>query len=89
VDRLPVVEKKETTTKKKVALNKKKVTLKVGKSFQLKLKNTKKKVTWTSANEKIATVSKNGKVTAKKKGTVVIKAVCGKKTYKCKVSVKK
>lgn len=74
--------------KKKIALNKKTLTLKKGNTFKLKLKNTTKKVTWKSTNKKVATVNKNGKVTAKKKGTAVIKAVSGGKTYKCTVKVK-
>jgi uncharacterized protein YjdB len=31
------------------------------------------KITYTSSNKKIATVSKTGKITAKKKGSTVIK----------------
>lgn len=73
---------------KKIKLNKTAVTLKKGAFVKLKLKNATKKVTWKSANKKIATVNKNGKVTAKKKGKVIIKAVSGGKTYKCKVTVK-
>lgn len=46
------------------------------------------KVTWTTSNKKIATVSKSGKVTGKKKGTVTIKAKYKGKTYKCKAYVK-
>lgn len=81
VDTMPAV-------KKQIKLNKTSITLKKGKTYQLKLKNTSKKVTWKSTNKKVATVGKKGKVTAKKKGNAVIKAVSGGKTYRCKVKVK-
>lgn len=71
-----------------VKLNKKKVTLYVGKSTTLKVKGTKKKAKWTSSNKKVATVSSKGKVKAKKKGTAKITAKIGKKKYTCKVTVK-
>jgi len=52
---------------------------------------TNKAVTWKSSNTKIATVDKNGKVKAVKKGTVTITATAkdgsGKKVT-CKVTVK-
>lgn len=73
---------------KKAALNKKKVTLTVGKTTKLKVKNNKKKVKWTSSKKKIATVSKKGKVKAKKAGKAVITAKFGKKKLKCRVTVK-
>lgn len=47
----------------------------------------KTKATWKSSNQKVATVSSKGKVTAKKKGTATITAKVGKTTYKCKVTV--
>lgn len=72
---------------KKVKLNKTKVTLKVGKTVTLKLKNNKKKVKWTSSNKKVATVTSKGKVKAKKAGKATITAKVGKKKYKCKVTV--
>ena len=53
---------------KKPKLNKTSVKLRVGKTVKLKLKNNKKKVKWSSANKKIATVNKLGLVKAKKKG---------------------
>ena len=74
--------------KKKVALNKTKLTLTVGKSYKLKLKNNKKKIKWSSSKKKVATVSKTGKVKAKKAGTTRITAKVGKKKYVCKVTVK-
>ena len=64
---------------KKPKLNKKKVTLYVGKSVRLKVKGAGKKVKWKSSNKKIATVSSKGKVKAKKKGKAKITAKFGKK----------
>ena len=77
-----------TQAAKKVKLNKTKVTIKVGRSVKLKLKNAKKKVTWKSSNKKVAVVNKKGKVTGKKQGTVKITAKSAGKKYTCTVSVK-
>lgn len=80
----------KTTTKKKIKLNKKKVTIRAKKTIKLKLKNAKaKKVKWSSSNEKIAMVSKKGVVSALKKGKVTITAKYNGKKYKCKMNVKK
>ncbi|MDO4168087.1 MAG: Ig-like domain-containing protein, partial [Eubacteriales bacterium] len=76
-----------TNAAAKVKLNKTSVKLKVGKKIKLKLKNNKKKVKWSSANKKIATVSKAGLVKAKKKGKTKIIAKVKKKKYVCKVTV--
>lgn len=71
-----------------VHLNKTKVTLYVGQSTTLKLSGAKVKK-WKSNNKNIATVNKNGKVVAKKKGTTTIVATTKNgKTYKCKITVK-
>lgn len=64
--------------KKSVKLKKAKETVKAGKKTKIKCSsdlNMKyvKKITYTSKNKKIATVSKNGIVKAKKSGTTVIK----------------
>lgn len=72
---------------KKPKLNKTSVKLKVGKTVKLKLKNNKKKVKWSSANKKIATVNKAGLVKARKKGKTRIIARIKKKKYICKVTV--
>ena len=69
-------------------LNKKSVSLNVGKTYTLKAKGTKGKITWTSSNKSVATVSSKGVVKAKKKGTAVITAKYGKKKLACKVTVK-
>ena len=75
-------------TVKKPYINVTKKTLKVGKSYTLKLTGTSIKKA-ISSNKKIATVSADGKVTAKKKGTVTI-TLKGKdgKSYKCKFTIK-
>lgn len=75
--------------KSKVKLNITKATLSVGGSINLKLLNNKKKVTWKSSNKKVASVTKKGKVKAKKKGKASIVAKVGKKKYTCKVTVGK
>ena len=46
------------------------------------------KVTYTSSNKKVATVTSKGVVKAKKKGTAVITVKSGSKKVKCKVIVK-
>lgn len=70
-------------------INKKKVTLKVGQTLQLKVTGTKGKVKWKSSKKSVATVSSKGRVKAKKKGSTTITAKVGKKKYTCKVTVKK
>lgn len=80
--------------KKAPKLNKTKVTLTITKkktkpSVQLKVKNTAgKKVKWSTNKKNIVKVSKNGKVTAKSKGTATVFAKINKKTLRCKVTVK-
>lgn len=78
-----------------VKLNPTKKNVTVGKTFKItatvKPKNaTNKAVTWKSSNKKVATVDKNGKVKALKKGTVTITATSkdNKKKATCKVTVK-
>ena len=71
-----------------VSLNKKSTSVYIGKTTQLKVNNYTGKIKWTSSNTSIATVSSTGKVKGKKAGTVTISARAGKKTLKCKVSVR-
>lgn len=75
--------------KAKPVLNKKKVSLAVGGKVTLKLKNWKKRVTWSSSKKSVATVSGKGVVKAKKKGTAKITAKAGGKKYVCRVTVTK
>ena len=64
----------------KIELNKSEITLKVGKTATLKTTKiypnnaTNKGITWSSSDEKIATVDEKGKVKAIKKGNVTITA---------------
>ena len=44
-------------------------------------------VTWTSSKTSVATVSSNGKITAKSKGSAVITAKTGKNSVKIKITV--
>ncbi len=75
-----------------VSLNKTSLTLDVGKSYTLtKTVSPPNAVTsyiWSSSNTSVATVDKNGKVTAKKAGTatITVKTSNGK-TANCKVTV--
>ena len=69
-------------------LNQKSITLNVKKSYTLKVTGTKEKVTWTTSNKKVATVSAKGVVKAVKKGTATITAKYVKKKLACKVTVK-
>ena len=71
-------------------LSSKKIVLQVGKTKKLKVKNKPVgvKVTWKSSKKKVATVSKKGKVKAKKAGKTTITAKVGKKKYKCRVIVR-
>ena len=72
----------------KVKLSATKKTAYEGEQFTLDLTGAKGSVKWASTNKKVATV-KDGLVTILKTGKVTIKATNAKKTYKCKVTVKK
>ena len=70
---------------KKIALSNKKITIVVGKSKTLRLKNAKKAVKWKTSSKKKVTVKKTGKnkckITAKKTGKATITAVYKGKKY--------
>ncbi|WP_051437707.1 CAP domain-containing protein [Eubacterium xylanophilum] len=70
---------------KKLKLSRSKLTLKVGKTYKLKLAG-KKKVTWVSSNNRVK-VSKKGVVTAKKAGNAKVIAIYKGRAYTCKVKV--
>ena len=79
-------------TTKKIKLNRKKLTLKKGKTFKLKVtltpKNSQDKIIYKTSNKKVAKVSKSGKIKAVKKGKANITVISGKKKIVCKVIVK-
>ena len=79
--------------KKKVKLSKKSVTITVGKTVKVKLKNNKKKVKWTvtsgKKNVKLSKKKKTGvTIHGKKAGKAKVQAKVGKKKFVCKVTVK-
>ena len=53
----------------------------VGEKKQIRVCNNSKTITWASSNKKVATVSKNGTVTAQKAGNTKITAKINGKTY--------
>lgn len=75
---------------KNVRISPTSITLKVKKSKKIRITGAVGyTIKWSSKSKKIATVDKNGKVTAKKKGTTYIIAKVGSKSLKCKVVVRK
>ena len=82
----------ENSAATSVSLNKTSLTLDVGKSYTLTKtvspSNAVTSYTWSSSNTSVATVDKNGKVTAKASGTatITVKTSNGK-TANCKVTV--
>lgn len=73
----------------KSKINKTNLTLKIGKSYQLKIKGNKNKVKWSSSNKKIVSVTKKGKIKAKKLGKAKIYAKIKKRKLVCSVVVVK
>lgn len=84
------VQKNTVTTQKIVGVNGK-VTLNKGKSLQLKPVlepiSSVEKITYSSSNRKVVTVSGNGKITAKAPGTAKVTVKSGKKKVTCTVTV--
>lgn len=80
---------KVTIKKPSLSVSKSSITISRKKSYSLTAKAVpNKKVTWSSSNKNIATVTSNGKVTGKKKGTVYIYAKANGLSKKIKVTVK-
>ena len=76
----------------KVSLNKSKLTLQAGKTYQLKAKlpsKTASRLTWSSSKKSVAKVSADGLITAVKAGTAVITVkTFNERTATCTVTVK-
>lgn len=72
----------------KIALNKTKLTLNVGQSYILKLKNAGSAVSWGCNDSGVAMIFPDGTVTGMKAGSCTITATYGEKKYTCKVTVK-
>lgn len=77
----------------KPKLNKTKVTIQRGKTYKLTLKNIKAgtKVKWSTSKKSVTTIKASDTscvVTAKSAGTATVTAKIGKKSYKCKITVK-
>ena len=89
-----VIPQSAFAAKKKVKLSKKAVTVAVGESVKIQLKNNKKKVKWSiTSGKKNVRLSKKKKtgviIKGKKAGKAKVQAKIGKKKYDCKVTVKK
>lgn len=90
---LGMIPTSEVSAARKVALSTKKLTIQIGQSKKLKLKNYKKKVKWTvtsgQKNIRIKSKKKTGvTVVGRKNGTAKVQAKVGKKKYTCKITVK-
>ena len=70
-------------------LNKSKAKITAGDTLKLKVKGAKGKVSWSTNNKKVASVSKKGIVKGKNSGKATITAKIAGKKLKCKVTVKK
>lgn len=73
--------------KRNSEINKQNVYMYDGEKCNLKISNTREKISWSSSDEKVAVVNAKGKVTAKSVGNTTIFGVIKGKTYKCEVSV--
>ena len=68
-------------------ISNKNITLIKGQTKILKITGTSKIAKWKSSNKTVATVTQQGKVTAKKKGSSIITATVGKSKFTFKVTV--
>ena len=76
-----------TITVRNPEMSKKKLTIYNSENYKLRFKGVKGKVTWTSSNKSVASVTKKGLVKANKAGTCVIRAKCGQYKASCRIKV--
>ena len=90
--KISVTVQKKAVTAKKITGIPKKLNLKAKKKSVLKPVlnpiTCTDKITYKTSNKKIATVNGKGQISTKKKGTAVITVRAGRKTVKCKITVK-
>ncbi len=80
---------KPQTTQAAAYLDTTRLIIPAGNGYSLNVKGTNAKVTWTTTDKSIVKVDKEGYVKGVKAGKATIKAKVGKKTLKCRVTVKK
>lgn len=71
-----------------IAINKKKVSLSIGESFQLKIKGSLGIVKWESSDSSIVKIEKNGKIVGLRKGNAKITATVHGRKLHCNVTIK-
>lgn len=81
------ITKKVKINVKNPYLNKTKVSIRKGKTFNLKITGKVGTAKFSTSNKKVATVSSAGKITAKKTGSATISVKTNGITLKCKVTV--
>lgn len=76
-----------------VKINKRKLTLKIGKTFTLKISGTSEAANWSTSKNSVVEITKTGKknakIKAKKSGKATITAEISGKKYKCIIKVPK
>jgi len=86
------VQKKKVAAKKVSIQCSKKLVLNQGNTVSINADvmpiTTKDKIKYSSSKKKVASVTRNGMITAKKKGKAVITVRCGRKKVKIKVTVR-
>lgn len=85
---LPVVTSAQAASRKP-SLNRARLTLIVGKTASLKVKNIRGKARWATSNRKVVTVNRFGRIYGRRPGKATIVAKVGNRKLKCLVVVKK
>ena len=85
----PAVTKTPVSTAQPVSLKKKTIKIGKGEKVAVPLNSTSKKITYSSKNKKIATVTNKGSIKGVKAGTTIINMKIDGKIYSLKVKVKK